>query len=49
MKPNMMMGDSNLVKDTLDRIPSGTDDPQSRELLREVRTKLNLQRLRWSI
>ena len=42
MQPNVMMGDFNLVEDALDRIPSGTDDPQTRELLREVRTKLNL-------
>ena len=41
-KPNVMLGDFNLVEDTLDRIPSGTDDPQTAEHLKEVRTSLNM-------
>ena len=42
MKPNVMLGDFNLVEDALDRIPSGTDDTQTLDLLKSVRTNLNV-------
>ena len=42
MKPNVLLGDFNLVEDALDRIPSSLDDPQTTERLKEVRTRLDL-------
>ena len=37
-----MLGNFNLIEDTLDRIPSGTDNLQTVERLKEVRTSLNM-------
>ena len=42
MKPNVMMGDFNLVEDALDHIPSGTDDQQATELLQNVKSHLGI-------
>jgi len=42
LKPDILLGDFNLVEDALDRIPSRPDDAQAAELLRDFKTKLNL-------
>ena len=40
--PDIMLGDFNLVEDSIDRIPSNSDDPQSVELLREFKMRHKL-------
>ena len=40
LKPDIMLGDFNLVEDALDRIPCSQGDPQATELLREIWTSL---------
>ena len=42
LKLDIMLGDFNLVEDALDRIPCSLGDPQATELLREVKSSLNL-------
>ena len=42
LKPDVLLGDFNIVEDAIDRIPSKTDDPQAVERLREFRVKHNL-------
>ena len=42
VKPNIMLGDFNLVEDALDRIPCSQGDAQSTEQLRNIRTSLDL-------
>ena len=41
-KPDVMLGDFNIVEDALDRIPCSPGDPQSTERLRSIRNEFNL-------
>ena len=43
MRPDMMMGDFNLVKDPIDRAPARPDSEEAATALRELRAALNLQ------
>ena len=43
MKPDMMLGDFNLVEDPLDRAPARLDNEGAATALRDLRTALNLQ------
>jgi len=42
LKPNVVLGDFNLVEDAIDRIPCRQDDHQATENLRDFRSKFNL-------
>ena len=42
LKPDIVLGDFNLVEDALDRIPSRPDDAQATNRLREFKTRFNL-------
>ena len=42
MPPDVMLGDFNLVEDSINRLPSNADNPQSVELLRNLKIKYNL-------
>ena len=42
LKPDIMLGDFNLVEDAIDRIPSRPDDPLTMESLREFKIKYGL-------
>ena len=42
LKPEVVLGDFNLVEDALDRIPSKSDDHWATEKLKEFRQKFNL-------
>jgi len=42
IKPNLLLGDFNLVEDAIDRIPSRQDDAQATENLRTLREKFDL-------
>ena len=42
LKPNITLGDFNLVEDPIDRIPSRPDDSQATDQLKEFRSKHNL-------
>ena len=42
LRPDIVLGDFNLVEDAIDRIPSKADDPRATEALRDFKMKNNL-------